>query len=140
MQQLFYNYVRMMQTQFGRMIKVLRIDYGSEFLNFRFKQMLDSMGILHQKSCLYTPQQNGIVERKHRTLLDSAQAVIFQSSLPDEFWPYSLMTTTWMINRLPSRVLDWKTPYEVLFGTPPDMSILDRLGVWPMLPMYHLGR
>lgn len=48
---------------------------------------------------------------------------MFQSSLPERFWPYSLMTATWMINRLPSRVLDCKTPYEVLFGAPPDLTI-----------------
>lgn len=53
---------------------------------------------------------------------------MFQSSLPKKFWPYSLLTTTWMINRLPSRVLDWKSPYEILFGVAPDLSILRPFG------------
>lgn len=53
---------------------------------------------------------------------------MFQSYLPERFWPYSLLTATCMINRLPSRVLEWKTPYKVLFGEPPDMSILQPFG------------
>lgn len=126
--EVFHTYIKMVQTQFGRTLKMVRSDHGSEFMNYRFKRMLDSFGILVQNSCVYTPQQNGIVERKHRTLLDSARALMFQAELPDKFWPYSLMTATWMINRLPSRILDWKTPYEVLFGTPPDMSILRPFG------------
>lgn len=93
----FHIFIKMIQNQFGHTIKVLRTDKGGEFMSSRFNQMLDSYGILHQKSCVYTPQQNGIVERKHRTLLDSTRALMFQSSLPDKFWPYSIMTTTWMI-------------------------------------------
>lgn len=120
----FHTFIKMVQNQFGRTMKVLRTDQGGEFMSAKFNQMLDNYGILHQKSCVYTPQQNGIVERKHRTLLDSARALMFQSSLPDKFWPYALMTATWMKNRIPSRILDWKTPYEVLFGYAPDMSIL----------------
>lgn len=50
------------------------------------------------------------------------------------------MTATWMINRLPSRVIDWKTPYEVLFGTPPDMSILRPFGYLEHHQMFLLRK
>lgn len=53
---------------------------------------------------------------------------MFQSSLPRKFWPYSILTDTWMINRLPSRVLDWDSPYKILYGTEPDLSVLRPFG------------
>lgn len=52
---IFHSFIKMVQNQFNKMIKFLRSDHGSEFLNHRFCQMLDSFGILHQKSCVYTP-------------------------------------------------------------------------------------
>lgn len=57
----FHTYIKMVQNQFGITIKVLRTDQGGEFMSSKFNQMLDNYGILHQKSCVYTPQQNGIV-------------------------------------------------------------------------------
>lgn len=53
---------------------------------------------------------------------------MFQSSLPSKFWPYFILRATWMLNRIPSRVLDWKTPYEILFDVAPDLSILRPFG------------
>lgn len=71
---------------------------------------------------------NGIVERKHRSLLSTARALMFQSGMPLRFWPYSILTTTWLINRLPSVVVEWKSPYEVLFGHPSDYAMLKPFG------------
>lgn len=53
---------------------------------------------------------------------------MFQSGMPIHFWPYSILITTWLINRLPSRVLEWKSPHELLFGNPPDYSMLRPFG------------
>lgn len=62
---------------------------------------------------------------------------MFQIGMPIRFWPYSILTATWLINRIPSRVLDWKTPYEELFDSPPDYTMLrpDPLVVWLMQPI-----
>lgn len=78
----FFN---MVQTQFGTKIKVIRSDNGTEFVNRRMTEFLNSRGVLHQRSCAYTPQQNGIVERKHKHLLQVARALMFQSGLPIKF-------------------------------------------------------
>lgn len=122
------NYIKMVYTQFGKVIKAFRTDNGREFVNQKFKYMLSNFGILHQRSCVYTPQQNGVVERKHRTLLNTARALMFQSYLAGFYLKYSILNASWMINRLPSRILDWKAPYVVMFGAAPNMSMLRPFG------------
>lgn len=98
---MFYN---MVETQFGKRVKRIRTDNGSEF---RSQHMLDfymKHGILLETSCPYTPQQNGVVERKHRHLLEMARALRFQASLPIEFWGECVSMATYVINKLPTPV------------------------------------
>lgn len=65
-----------------------------------------SLGIVHQSSCPYTPQQNGVVKRKHRHILDVSQALRFQSSLPLQFLGECVLTSCYLINRTPSPLLN----------------------------------
>ncbi|KAL2239042.1 UNVERIFIED_CONTAM: Retrovirus-related Pol polyprotein from transposon RE2 [Sesamum indicum] len=113
------SFVSMVKTQFSRKIKVIRSDNGSEFLNNNCQTFCLEMGILHQTSCTYSPQQNGRIERKHRQLLNVARALLFQASLPLKFWGDSILTATYLINRTPSKILQWKSPFELLTGTSP---------------------
>ncbi|XP_038687553.1 uncharacterized protein LOC119986936 [Tripterygium wilfordii] len=85
-------------------------------------------GITHQKTCTYTPQQNGIVERKHQRILNVSRAIRLQSGLPEKFWSHCVVTVVYLINRLPSRVLDKKSPYEILHNKKPDYSNLRIFG------------
>ena len=75
-----------------------------------------AMIFLHQKSCVYTPQNNGVLERKHRHLLDTAHALPFQSNLPSKFWGECLKCATYLINRMPLVSIDNFSPYFKLFG------------------------
>lgn len=90
----------MVKTQFNAKIKSVRTDNGSEFVNINFLNLLSQHGILHQKTCAYTPQQISIVERKHRHLLQLARFLMLQASLPENFWPFSLLMATYIVNRL----------------------------------------
>ena len=72
----------LIQNQLDTMIKTIKTDNGTKFTSHEFSIYLSKKGILHQKTCPYTPKKNGKVERKHRHLLEVAQALMFESALP----------------------------------------------------------
>ena len=72
----------MVENQFKTNVQFIRSDNGLEFVNQESILYFQSRGKLHQKYCPYTPQQNGVVERKHKHLLETARALLFQSKLP----------------------------------------------------------
>ena len=96
--------------------RVIRTDNGTEYVNNKFANFLSVEGILHQTSCPDTPPQNGVAERKNRHLLEVAQSLMYTMNVPKFLWSEAVLTATYLINRVPSRVLQMKTPYEVLFG------------------------
>jgi hypothetical protein len=119
----FFSWV---QTQFNLPIKTFRSDNGSEFLSLQ--SFFHHKGTSFQHSCPYTPQQNGIVERKHCHLLNVGRALCFQAHIPLRFWGESIQTACYLINRLPTPLLHHKTPYELLHHTSPDYSHLRVFG------------
>ncbi|KAK2361432.1 putative mitochondrial protein [Trifolium repens] len=115
------NLVKMIKTQHNHDVKIIRSDNGPEFLMHDF---YSSHGILHQTSCVESPQQNGRVERKHQHILNVARALLYQSNLPKHFWSYAVLHATYIINRICTPVLNDKSPYEMLFDTLPDLNEL----------------
>ena len=89
-----------------------------------FKQQ----GTNYQHSCVYTPQQNGVVERKHRHILESARALRFQSHLRLHFWAECVSAAVHIINRLPTPILSHQTPFEKLYKKIPSYSHLRIFG------------
>nr|AAT40538.2 Integrase core domain containing protein [Solanum demissum] len=122
------SFFKMLQTQFKAEIQTVRSDNGGDFVNSNLAKWCKDLGIVHQKTCAYTPQQNGVAERKHRHLLELARALKFQGHIPITFWGHCVLTSAYIINRLPSIVLQGKSPYEMLFNKKPRLDHLRTLG------------
>lgn len=122
-------FVQMVETQFETKVKNIRSDNGFDLgLSQEAKKFFIEKGILHRTTCVYTPQQNGVVEKKHKHLLETSYALLFQSQLPLKYWRECVLTATYLINRFPSKLLKNKTPYEILFKRKPDYSSLRNFG------------
>ncbi|KAK4382103.1 Retrovirus-related Pol polyprotein from transposon RE2 [Sesamum angolense] len=87
----------------------------------------NSKGILHQTSYPYTSQQNGVAERKHRHLLDVARTIMTHMHVPKSYWGDAILTACYLINRMPSTVLNGDTPYSCLFPNKPLFGIAPRI-------------
>ncbi|CAA0809346.1 Uncharacterized mitochondrial protein AtMg00710, partial [Striga hermonthica] len=118
----------MVEVQFGVKVKQIRTDNGGEFVNKEMEMLLKDNGIVHQRTCPYTPQQNSVVERKHRSILEVARSLAFQCKLQRNLWPYSLLAAVQIINTLPSEKLKWKSPYELLHGSEPAYGMFNVFG------------
>lgn len=120
------QFISLSLRQFEKKVKVIRSDNGTEFMCL--SQYFLDQGILHETSCVATPQQNGRVERKHQHILNVARALRFQAGLPIDFWAECALTSCYLINRTPSKLLDTKTPFELLYGHPPSLAHLRVFG------------
>ena len=116
---IYKTFARMIHTQFSTHIKIFRSDSGGEYLSDNFRQFLTSEGTLAQLSCPGAHAQNGVAERKHRHIIETARTLLISSFVPSHFWGEAVSTAVYLINRQPSSKLSGKTPGEVLFGTPP---------------------
>jgi hypothetical protein len=122
---LLTSFITMIQTQFHTMIKQIRSDNGQEFHMLEF---CASKGIIHQHSCVETPQQNSVVERKHQHILNVARSFYFQSYLPLKYWGHCIQTAVYLINRLPCLILSNKSPFEALLHKTPSYTHLKVFG------------
>jgi transposase InsO family protein len=86
----------------------LRSDNGIEYVNQEFEQFLALRGIQHQTTCVNTPEQNGVAERKNTHLMEVARSNMFTMKIPKFLWGETIKTATYLINRMPLRILSYK--------------------------------
>ncbi|KAK1666850.1 hypothetical protein QYE76_055009 [Lolium multiflorum] len=109
-------------------IKAIRTDNGTEFKNYTMQEFVDDEGIKHEFSAPYTPQQNGVVERKNRTIIEMARTMLSEFNSPHNFWGEAISTAVHYSNRLFLRPLHNKTPYELLTGNKPNVMYIRVFG------------
>uniref|UniRef100_A0A2N9GG32 Integrase catalytic domain-containing protein n=1 Tax=Fagus sylvatica TaxID=28930 RepID=A0A2N9GG32_FAGSY len=135
----FKHFQATVENLLSKKIKILRTDCGGEYTSNAFTAHCASHGITHHLSCPHTPQQNGIVERKHRHIVECALTLLSHAALSITHYSYAITTTVHLINRLPTPKLTHKTPWELLFHKPPDLTHLKTFGClcFPLLRPYN---
>ncbi|GKD61089.1 retrovirus-related pol polyprotein from transposon TNT 1-94, partial [Tanacetum coccineum] len=119
----FEIFSKKIQNQLGCSIVSIRMDHGREFDNeVQFGEFCNANGITHNFSAPRTPQSNGVVERKNRTLQEMSRTMLNEQSLPQKFWCNAVDTSTYILNRILIRAILGKTPYELLRGRKPTLD------------------
>ena len=111
---IFQAFHAMVQTQFSSKIRVLRSDNGGKFTNRRFQAYFQQHGLLDETSCSQTPQQNGVAERKNRHILETSCALLLGAHVPSCHWGDAMATVVYLINRMPTKILHFKAPLQIL--------------------------
>jgi histone deacetylase 1/2 len=134
---IFKQFKTMAELQFSHSLKTLQTDWGGEFRSFT--SFLTDHGIIHRLICPHTHHQNGVVERKHRHVVDLGLTLLSQASLPITYWDHAFLTAVHLINRLPTASLSFKIPYTILFHKNPDFTSFRVFGCacFPLLRPYN---
>jgi len=122
------SFTKVLENEKGSKIVSLRSDPGGEFQNEKLKHFCEKHGIKHNFSASRTPHQNGVVERKNRSLEELAKTMLNETSLPKYFWADVVNTTSYVINRVLIRPILKKTPYELFKGRMPALNHLKVFG------------
>ena len=119
----FKTYKAEVENQLEKKIKVIRSDRGGEYESAAFSDFCAQNGIVHQTTAPYTPQQNGVAERKNRTLKEMINSMLNSSGLPHNLWGEALLTANFILNRIPFKNSN-KSPYEVWKGRLPSYKMI----------------
>ncbi|KAJ9567237.1 hypothetical protein OSB04_003203 [Centaurea solstitialis] len=121
------------ENQQEKRIKILRSDRGGEYFSREFDAFCEENGIKHERTSPFTPQQNGLAERKNRTLVEMVNCMLNQSGLPTNLWGEALLTACHIHNRITSRVIP-TSPYELWKVRKPE---IDYMKVWGCVAYYR---
>uniref|UniRef100_UPI001C3D50FB DDE-type integrase/transposase/recombinase n=1 Tax=Picosynechococcus sp. (strain ATCC 27264 / PCC 7002 / PR-6) TaxID=32049 RepID=UPI001C3D50FB len=111
----FKEYKDEVENLLGKTIKTFRSNRGGEYMDLNFQNYMIEHGIKSQLSAPSMPQQNGVSERRNRTLLDMVRSMMSYASLPNSFWGFAVETAVYILNNVPSKSVS-ETPYELWTG------------------------
>ncbi|KAI5329472.1 hypothetical protein L3X38_028869 [Prunus dulcis] len=124
----FKKFKATVELQSGYKLKKLRSDRGGEYTSVEFERFCDNAGIERQLTTPYTPQQNGVVERKNRTIVEMAKRLLLEKKIPLDFWAEAVNISVYILNRCPTKALSKKTPFEAYGGRKPGIKHLKVFG------------
>ncbi|GJU35431.1 retrovirus-related pol polyprotein from transposon TNT 1-94 [Tanacetum coccineum] len=136
------NFLKMIQVRLKETVRRIRTDNGTEFVNQTLREYYEKVGISHETSVARSPQQNGVVERRNRTLIEAARTMLIYAKAPLFLWAEAVATACYTQNRSMIRRRHGKTPYELLHDKPPDLSYLHVFGAlcYPTNDSENLGK
>ncbi|GJW93894.1 retrotransposon protein, putative, ty1-copia subclass [Tanacetum coccineum] len=123
----FKVFQKEVENQLGKTIKSLRSDRGGEYMSQEFLDHLKERWIIAHRTPPYTPQHNGVSERRNRTLLDMVRSMMSQTTLPKSFWDYALETAARILNMVSTKKCFIGYPKETIgysFYYPPENKVL----------------
>ncbi|GJV29888.1 putative ribonuclease H-like domain-containing protein [Tanacetum coccineum] len=118
------NFITGIKNQIDHKVKTIRCDNGTEFKNRIMNEFCEMKGIRREFSVARTPQQNGVAERKNRTLIEASRTMLADSKLPTTFWAEVVNTACYVQNMLLVIKSHNKTPYEIFLGRKPALSFM----------------
>jgi transposase InsO family protein len=121
----FQEFKALVENLSKRKIKVLRSNNGGEYTSNEFKDFCKEAGIKRELTTTYNSQQNGVAERKNKSIVEAAKAMIHDQSLPMHLWAKASSTTVYVQNRSPHKILGNKTPEELFTGKKPRGQLLE---------------
>ncbi|GJR79484.1 putative ribonuclease H-like domain-containing protein [Tanacetum coccineum] len=122
------NFIKEIENLVDKKVKIIRSDNGTEFKNKVMDDFCREKGIKREYSVARTPQQNGVAERRNRTLIEAARAMLADSKLPTTFWAEAVSTACYVHNRVLVVKPHNKTPYELFRGFKPALSFMKPFG------------
>jgi len=125
---IFRKFKCLVERQSGCLIKVLRSDRGEEYTSNQFHKFCEDEGMERQLTVSYTPQQNGVSERKNQTVMEMAKSMLHEKGLPKTLWAEAVYTAVYLINRCPTKAVWGKTPFEAWSGRKPSIKHLRVFG------------
>ncbi|CAL2254986.1 unnamed protein product [Prunus armeniaca] len=125
---IFKKFKTHVEKQSGHYIKALRSDRGKEYTSKEFNKFCEDEGVEHQLTVGYAPEQNGVSERKNRTIMEMARSMIFEKGLPNTFWAEAVYIAVYLLNRCPTKALQNKTPIEAWSNIKPSAKHLKVFG------------
>ncbi|KAD5508818.1 hypothetical protein E3N88_16521 [Mikania micrantha] len=123
---IFQQFIKMAEQQFNTKIKSVQTDWGGEFR--KLSPFLSQLGIIHRLSSPHTSELNGVVECRHRHVVETGLTLLAQSHVPQRFWRFAFGAVVYLINRMPSRSNSNISPFECLFRHKPNYSFLRVFG------------
>ncbi|GJR07086.1 putative ribonuclease H-like domain-containing protein [Tanacetum coccineum] len=136
------EFIALIENQLNKKVKGIRCDNGTEFKNAKLIELCGEKGIKRDYSNPRTPQQNGVAERKNRTLIEAARTMLADSKLPTMFWTEAVSTACYVLNRVSITNPHNKTPYQLISGKVPQIGHLKPFGcqVTILNTSDHLGK
>jgi hypothetical protein len=116
------------EAETGRKLRAFRSNRGGEFNSTDFAEHCAEHGVRRQLTTPYTPQQNGVVERRNQTVVGTTRSMLKAKGLPGIFWAEAVTTAVYVLNRSPTKGVTGMTPYEAWHGRKPDVHHLRTFG------------
>lgn len=124
----FQQFKTMIELQGNFKLKTIRSDRGGEYTSSAFISFCETSGIVRQLTQAHTPHQNGVAERKNRSLMEKARCMAFESNLPPSLWTEAVATANYVVNRTATRANNGDSPFSRLTGLKPSVKHLRTFG------------